>query len=83
MTNVHIMTDNLWNVFGMKTFKLTMSRSQYYYHWIIFYLSFINSIPIYESQEGAIICSPETIQCFLNARKEMMTKMVEGDYKKR
>ena len=83
-TNVQFMNDRLCNVFGMKSFKLQMSRSQHYYSVDYLLFVFYQLYSYYESQEGAIICSPETIQCFLNARKEMMTKMVEeGDYKKR
>ena len=69
--NVQFMNDQLWNVFGMKVFKLQLSRSQHYYSVDYFLFIFYQLYTYYESQEGAIICSPETIQCFLNARKEI------------
>ena len=82
-TNVSFMNDRLWKVFGMKLFSLQMKRSPHFYS--LDYLSFVfyQLVTYYESQDGAIICSPQTIQCFLNARKELLNKMIETEGEER
>ena len=76
-TNVKFMNDRLWKVFGMKLFRLHMQRGTHFYS--LDYLSFVfyQLYTYFESQDGAVVCSPGTIQCFLNARKELLTFMTE------